>query len=230
MGLFSSLALLFQGASLCHGACADYIIKSNSKDSARTVNRDFYIDMHGKMYDTSTDRRIYLSIENGDKVYKDSKTGITIKNISSIEREKNTCNNKQKAMAEGKRFYYDLERKLYCEITTGKYYKRSNGFGTPYGDPYTDITNESRYVYEYNEGPSDDELNERAKLYDAYTVVKNEYSSIGDIYMDDYSSDLSAYHKRLCEKNNLRLKMELALKELNDYDSEMHDKYKMKGM
>lgn len=225
MGLITILSSLFQIGVIVHGEFDDQRIKNESKARAIESGHHTYMDSHGREYDVKTGRQMYMTVDNGDKILRDIKTNKPVYNLDLEKREKSRNANKEKAILEGKRFYFDSVKKLYCEIKTGKYYKRGNGFLDGYGDPYWDVEDEKRYVYEYNEGPSDDELRERKNLYLRYLDAEKKYKSFGFIDMLDYKDKMDEYHKKVIEKSAAFSRMSLIECEIYKYDAQIKKKY-----
>ena len=201
MGLLSVMAMLFQGGVLIYDDYINSNTKNDSKERAIKNNSRTYIDNHGREYDVRTNKRVTFAIDNGDKVYRDSKTWQITRNISAEERASKKEINRRKAMEEGKRFFYDPERKLYCEIATGEYYKRFDDIKMDYATRYSSIK-DGRTVYEFGEGPTDEEIKERHVLYEHYKELESSES--------DW------------------IKVKLAEIKIRNYDQKIRDKYSVK--
>lgn len=228
MSLLTVLSSLFQIGVVAHGSFDDTRIKNESKNRVISTGRHTYMDSHGREYDVHTDRRVYMTIDNGDKILRDVKTNNVIYNLTNEEKSNRKNNNKEKAISEGKRFYYDPLKRLYCEISTGKYYRRGNGFLDEYGDPYWDTENKDRYVYEYNEGPTDEELEERKRLYDIYIIEKNKCDAFGEIYKSDYFDNMDKYYEKINEVSKLMTRKYEAEAKVIAFDAKMKENYSMR--
>lgn len=200
--MLSFIALVVQVGAIFHGDFSNQRIKAESKRRAIENNRSTYIDRFGKEYDVNTDRKVYLAFENGNKVLKDCKTSDVIENITFKQNAKQYNENREKAIREGKRFFRDPAKKLYCEVKTGKYFKQFNNIHENFTTWYVDVENEDHCVYEYGEGPNDDEIIHRKKLYEAYKALK--------------------------EKDPWGIDTKLAEIEINRYDIQMKEKYKFR--
>ena len=219
MGLLTALSTLFQVGIIVHDDISDANLKSDSKARAIKNCRQTYMDSHGKEYDVNTNRRVYFTIENGDRVYKDVKTGMTVHNISATQRNNKLAGNKAKAIAEGKRFYFDPNRKLFCELSTGKYYRKN------YVDNiYWDVEDGNRYCYEFGEGPTDEELEHIEELRKPYLAKKKEYEDYR-IYLD-YGQNSDITKAREYEKMKISWEVERLKHEVINYSSDIHKKYK----
>ena len=225
MSLFTAISSLFQLGVVAHGSFDDARIKTESKSRAINNGKHTYMDSHGQEYDVRTGKRIYMTVNNGNKVLRDAQSNSIVYNITNEENNNRKNDNREKAIIEGKRFYFDPIKKLYCEISTGKYYSRGNGFWGSYGDPYWDVDNCDRYVYEYNEGPTDEEMMERDSLFSNYMRIKKDYENIKFIDYLDYTDNMDEYHKKIMSKNMLMHKMNLAKSKLTAFDSKMKNKY-----
>lgn len=225
MGLLTILSTMFQLGAVIHGSFDNERIKNESKIRSINKNRRTYIDSHGKEYDVHTDKRVYMTVDNGDKIYRDVKSNDIIYNISYEKNNLQKNNNREKAILEGKRFYYDPLKKLYCEIKTDKYYSRGNGFLDSYGDPYWDEEDKGRYVYEYGEGPTDEELKERERLYNIYISEKHKREDFGVIYKSDYTNNMDEYYNKMQEANLLDSKKAIAESNIVAFDNKMKEKY-----
>ena len=225
MELLSVLAMLFQGIVLAYDEHQNSNIKNDSKEKAIKNGYLTYIDNHGKEYDVRTDRRVTFSIDHGDKVYRDSKTWKIVRNISAEERASKKANNRQKAIEEGKRFFYDPEKKLYCEITTGEYYKRFDDIRMDFTTRYMNINN-NKTVYEFGEGPTDEEIEMRAELYKTYCEANKAYNDcvVNPLDYDDGINDKEYANKNLekCQLHTKRVEAEHAIWE---HDRKMKAKY-----
>lgn len=203
MGLLSVMAMLFQGGVLIYDDYINSNTKNDSKERAIKNNSRTYIDNHGKEYDVRTDKRVTFAIDNGDKVYRDSKTWQITHNISAEERASKKEINRRKAMKEGKRFFYDPEKKLYCEITTGEYFKRFDDVRMDFVTRYSSIK-DHRMAYEFGEGPTDEEINKRHMLYENYKKLKN--SSSNWIEAKIAEIEIQKYDRTIKEKYNVKRK------------------------
>lgn len=204
MGLLSVLAMIFQGGVLMYDDYQNSDVKRNSKERAIKNNYHTYIDSYGKEYDVRTDRRVTFAIDtNGDKVYRDSKTWQVVHNISVEERALKKESNRQKAIEEGKRFFYDPEKKLYCEIATGEYYERFDDIRMDFSTKYSSVK-DNTIVYEFGEGPTDDEIAKRRELYEIYKELKRSKSNWTDIKLAEI--EVRKYDTKMKEKYGFKRK------------------------
>ena len=226
MGLLSALSVLFQIGVLIHDDYQNSNIKKDSKERATQNNQHTYIDSHGNEYDIRTGKKVTFTIDHGDKVYRDTKTWKIVRNISADERTLEKENNREKAIKECRRFFYDPEKKLYCEIETGEYYKRFDDIRMSFRTRYCSIK-DNRTVYEFNEGPTDKEIARRAELYRIYCEAEKTYTNYGSVNWFDYEDGINSkeYIKKNLEKMNLLEKKRKAEEDVLKYDKMLEDKY-----
>ena len=224
--MFGVFALLTQIGAIIYGDYRNKEIKRESKKRALDNGNYSYIDRFGKEYDVNTDRKVYVAYDNHNTVLKDCKTGVVVRDIAAEQNKKRFSENKEKAIRDGKRFFLDPSKKMYCEVSTGKYYKRYTNINRDFWTWYTDVENTNRHVYEYGEGPSDNEIDYRNELYNAYLKIKNKHDAYGSLSEWDYRNNMDEYWRKVNEKNLLFIKMENARMKIKQYDKKMVEKYK----
>lgn len=203
MGLIGMISAIFQIGVVAKGDLDDQHIRNASKNRALKNNTHTYIDGKGRMYDSKTDVRVYVTTDNRDNIIREAKTGKMLYNISAEQRFQKTETNKREAIAKGKRFYFDTTKKLYCELSTGKYYRRYCNYQMPFNTIYRDVENDRKGVYEFGEGPTDEEIEFRRKLYEKYKDISNSSNNVSQ--RQAIENQISSFDREMKKKYSKRM-------------------------
>jgi len=225
--MLSFIALVVQVGAIIHGDFSNQRIKRESKERAIENNSSTYIDRFGKEYDVNTDRKVYLAFEKGNKVLKDCKTSEVVRNITLEQGMNQYKINRDKAIQKGKRFFRDPIKKMYCEVATGKYYRQHNNVNRVFCTWYVDVEDDNHRVYEYGEGPSDEEIIYRDTLYKNYKEISDRYDELYCVneFSFDGGRDSEDYKKLEAERSKLFWEKKAAEEKMHEHDNAMRRKY-----
>lgn len=234
---------IFASIALAIGAVKDSIGNSitNDKleDAAKNNNSPVYYDIKGRSFDINTREEVLVKRQYNHTVITNL-NGKAVRDLTQEKYEERQRRAKEEAIANGKRFFrcYAVVNKgdYYQEISTGKIYKKVLAdYGDRFHKPneyYVEVVirdgkedytakKEFRKVYEFGEGPTDQEGNERERLFQEYSKAEKEYRKFGRTH------DLSVVENH--EKSmRLFMKYSESEKALTEYDRFINQKYFVK--
>lgn len=189
--IFDLLISAAIAVGLIKDCATDKRVNDYFKESAKTDGLPFYIDNKGNTYSMETGKKVLIKYSNGHNLMTDL-NGRVIRDLTQEKLDKQEEEAKKEAVKTGKRFYraHGIRGDYYKEVSTGKVYKRTIGNrGDRFHNPdiyYVEVVikngkedysarKEFRSVYEFGEGPTDQEKSERERLFQEYSEDVKEY-------------------------------------------------------
>lgn len=186
---------LLVSAAIGLGIIKDSVKEKQTNDyfraRARAAGEPTYCDIKGNTYSTETDERVLMDYVDGHHIIK-TLNGRMLRDLTQEKYERCEEDAKKEAIAKGKRFYkaMTIRGDYYKEVSTGKVYKRTIGnLGDRFHNPdiyYVEVVIKNgkedytakkvfRSVYEFGEGPTDEEKTTERELYDGYYGARERY-------------------------------------------------------
>lgn len=126
MGILSGIAWALFGGMYIKNEYDN--TKFRKQDKQNSIQRDIstYYDLHGNIYDTKSDRKVYRQYINGQQVLVDTRTHKVVRNLSEEKEQKSIQEAKQAGKGYYQKLFPEFNRWYYVEIETGRRFEISS--------------------------------------------------------------------------------------------------------